>query len=51
MNQQIIENLKNTHAVTVDYSYYHQGQPTTPKAYLDYDKSEVEQDKADLNKD
>ena len=47
MNKQIISNLKNVGAPSADYSYYHNGQPKGVPAYLGYDKSEIEQDKAD----
>ena len=37
----IIENLKNVKATTVNYDYYHNGQPgPKPKAFMNYDASE-----------
>ena len=42
--KQIIENLKNVKATTVNYDYYHNGQPgPKPKAFLAYDASENRQ--------
>lgn len=47
ITKQIIWNLKNVKATTPDLSYYNNGTPGPVNAYLGYDKSEIEQDKAD----
>ena len=40
----ILENLKNVKATTVNYDYYHEGQPgSKPNAFLGYDASENRQ--------
>lgn len=46
--KQIIENLKNVKATTVDYDYYANGQPgSKPNAFLGYDASDNRQAKED----
>ena len=39
----IVENLKQVHATTCNYDYYHDGQPGPRNGFLGYDKSEYEQ--------
>ena len=47
----ILENLKKVKATNVNLDYYHNGTPGPISNPLGYDKSELEQEKSDNNKD